>query len=78
VRRFADATCVEELLIDGEVLFREITTRGFRGSVKTVRRFLQPFRSGQPNAGVDASCDQGPPGDELDRHRPGQPQTRTP
>jgi transposase len=33
---------------DGELLFREIAGRGFRGSVKTVRRFLQPFRSGLP------------------------------
>jgi hypothetical protein len=72
VRRFANATCVEELLTktnrqsvldefkaylsqrwnegctDGELLFREIAAQGFRGSVKTVRRFLQPFRSDLP------------------------------
>jgi len=72
VRRFANATCVDELLTkvsrqtildefmpylcrrwnegctDGEALFREIAEQGFRGSVKTVRRFLQPFRAGLP------------------------------
>jgi transposase len=33
---------------DAEVLFREIRGQGFRGSVKTVRRFVQPFRSNLP------------------------------
>lgn len=33
---------------DGEALSREIAEQGFRGSVKTVRRFLQPFRAGLP------------------------------
>jgi transposase len=33
---------------DGEALFHEIVEQGFLGSVKTVRRFLQPFRAGLP------------------------------
>ncbi|MEV4417842.1 ISL3 family transposase [Catellatospora sp. NPDC049609] len=33
---------------DAEALFREIAEQGFRGSVKTVRRFLQPYRAGLP------------------------------
>lgn len=69
MRRFADATTVEDLLVhtrrdslidtfkpylnnrfnqgctDATVLFTEITGQGFRGSVKTVRRHIQPFRA---------------------------------
>lgn len=69
VRRFADATTVDDLLVhtrrdslidtfkpylndrfnqgctDATKLFDEITGQGFRGSVKTVRRYIQPFRA---------------------------------
>ncbi|MEJ3746947.1 hypothetical protein WEI85_27130 [Actinomycetes bacterium KLBMP 9797] len=68
VRRFADATSVDELLAntrreslldpyksylhqrwndgcaDTAVLYAEIREQGFRGSIQTVRRYLQPLR----------------------------------
>ena len=33
---------------DGQALFQEIAEQGFRGSVKTLRRFLQTFRADLP------------------------------
>jgi hypothetical protein len=40
---------------DAVALTAEITALGYRGSAKTVRRYLQPLRSGQPATARDAT-----------------------
>lgn len=76
VRRFADASTMDELLAntrreslvdtyapylrqrfddgctDATALLEEIRGQGFRGSIQTVRRFLQPFRGTTSAGGV--------------------------